>query len=58
MPSARLGIDQLRVSATLCAEPQRVSKTIFFLMAEGPSRAQTLEAGAREFRRKFGKDLD
>src|SRR5712675_1673742 len=48
------GLTQLRVSATLVREPQRVLEQ---LMAEGHKlEAQMLEAGAREFAEKFSKD--
>jgi ATP-dependent Clp protease ATP-binding subunit ClpX len=48
------GLSQLRVSATLVREPQRVLEQ---LMAEGHKlEAQMLEAGAREFAEKFSKD--
>jgi len=52
--SGRLWLSQLRVSATLVREPQRVLEQ---LMAEGHKlEAQMLEAGAREFAEKFSKD--
>src|SRR5438477_485290 len=48
------GLTQLRVSAALVREPQRVLEQ---LMAEGHKlEAQMLEAGAREFAEKFSKD--
>src|SRR5512133_1332562 len=48
------GLTQLRVSAALVREPQRVLKQ---LMAEGHKlEAQMLEVGAREFAEKFSKD--
>ena len=48
------GLSQLRVSAALVREPQRVLEQ---LMAEGHKlEAQMLEAGAREFADKFGKE--
>jgi hypothetical protein len=48
------GLSQLRVSATLVREPQRVLEQ---LMAEGHKlEAQMLEAGAREFAEKFSRD--
>src|SRR6266550_5730989 len=48
------GLSQLRVSATLVREPQRVLEQ---LMAEGQKlEAQMLETGAREFAEKFSKD--
>src|SRR3982751_1774217 len=48
------GLTQLRVSATLVRESQRVLQQ---LMAEGHKlEAQMLEAGAREFAEKFNKD--
>jgi hypothetical protein len=48
------GLTQLRVSAALVREPQRVLEQ---LMAEGHKlEAQMLEAGAREFADKFGKE--
>src|SRR6188508_128722 len=48
------GLTQLRVSAALVREPQRVLEQ---LMAEGHKlEGQMLEAGAREFAEKFSKD--
>jgi endopeptidase Clp ATP-binding regulatory subunit ClpX len=48
------GLSQLRVSAALVREPQRVLEQ---LMAEGHKlEAQMLETGAREFAEKFSKD--
>src|SRR5438045_9244886 len=48
------GLTQLRVSAALVREPQRVLEQ---LMAEGHKlEAQMLEAGAGEFAEKFSKD--
>src|SRR4026207_1201347 len=48
------GLSQLRVSAALVREPQRVLEK---LMAEGHKlEAQMLEAGAREFAEKFSKE--
>ena len=48
------GLSQLRVSAALVREPQRVLEQ---LMAEGHKlEAQMLEAGAREFAEKFSKE--
>src|SRR6516162_2420856 len=48
------GLSQLRVSAALVREPQRVLEQ---LMAEGHKlEAQMLEAGAREFADKFSKE--
>src|ERR1043165_4105220 len=48
------GLTQLRVSAALVREPQRILER---LMAEGHKlEAQMLEAGAREFAGKFSKE--
>ncbi|MEY2529947.1 MAG: ATP-dependent Clp protease ATP-binding subunit ClpX, partial [Verrucomicrobiota bacterium] len=48
------GLTQLRVTAVLVREPQRVLEQ---LMAEGHKlEAQMLEAGAREFAEKFSKE--